>query len=61
MVLLLAVAIGAIIVALLTTPGTLRGQWRDRRQKQHIEDLERDCERLRVRVAELERKPDSAP
>lgn len=56
MVLLLAVALGAIIVALLTTPSTVRGQLRGRRQTKHIEDLERDCERLRVRIAELERK-----
>lgn len=61
MVLLLAVAAGAFIVALLTTPATLRGQWRGRRQLQHIKDLERECEGLRIRVAELEQQPHSPP
>ena len=54
-VLLLAVAVGAIILALLTTPGTVRRQWRMARQSRRIEELEAECELLRKRVAELER------
>ena len=39
MVLLLALALGAIIIALLTTPATLRWQWLTKRQKRRIEEL----------------------
>src|SRR5512143_1029547 len=61
MVLLLALALGAIAVALLTTPGTLKRQWRLSRQKRRIDDLERTCTGQRQRIAELEaRLPDSA-
>jgi uncharacterized integral membrane protein len=55
MVLLLALALGAIIVALLTTPATLRWQWRLARQKRHIEELERTAKEQHCRIAELER------
>jgi putative membrane protein len=61
MALLLAVALGAVTVALLTTPATLRRQWRSGRQKRRIEELERDCEALRGRVAELERAAGAPP
>lgn len=54
MVLLLALAFGAIIVALLTTPATLRWQWQLARQKRRIEELERTGEDQRGRIAELE-------
>lgn len=55
MVLLLAVAAGAIIVALLTTPATLSRQWAVSRQKKRIKELERDTESDKARIAELER------
>lgn len=54
MVLLLAVACGAIVVALLTTPATLKWQWRLARQKRRIEELEKTCDGQRSRIAELE-------
>lgn len=66
MVLLLSLAIGAIIVALITTPVTLRRQWQLKRQKQRIEELERNAGIQAQRIAELEREapkvsPDTAP
>ena len=54
MVLMLALAYGAIIVALLTTPATLRWQWQSARQKRRIEELERTGEDQRSRIAKLE-------
>ncbi|OHC63383.1 MAG: hypothetical protein A2045_03555 [Rhodocyclales bacterium GWA2_65_20] len=54
MVLLLALAFGAIIVALLTTPATLRWQWQLARQKRRIEELERTGDEQRGRIVELE-------
>lgn len=54
MVLLLALAFGAIIVALLTTPATLRWQWQLARQKRRIKELERTSDEQRGRIAELE-------
>ncbi len=55
MVLLLALACGAIIVALLTTPATLKWQWQLARQKRRIEDLEKTCDGQLSRIADLER------
>jgi len=43
LVLLSSLALGAIIVALLTTPATVRRQWQLARQKRRIEELERIC------------------
>ena len=40
MVLLLALALGAIIIALISTPATLKRQWTINRQQKHIRDLE---------------------
>ena len=54
MVLLLALATGAIVVALLTTPGTLRRQWQLARQRRQLEELEKRCEAQRTAMAELE-------
>lgn len=54
MVLLLALATGAIVVALLTTPGTLRRQWQLARQRRQLDELEKRCEAQRVALAELE-------
>lgn len=55
MVLLLTLALGAIIVALLSTPSTLRRQWLVSRQKKQIESLEKIVEQQRVRIAEFEK------
>ena len=55
MVLLLAVAAGATIIALLTTPSTLRQQWQTARQKRRIAELEKEIEAQRKRIVELER------
>lgn len=46
MVLLLALAVGAIIVALITTPGTLRRQWHEIRLRKRIDELDRHCREL---------------
>ncbi|MFZ1444914.1 MAG: LapA family protein [Candidatus Dechloromonas phosphoritropha] len=54
MVLLLAVAMGATMVALLTTPATLRRQWLVARQKRRVEELERDNELQKAHIAKLE-------
>lgn len=54
MVLLLALASGAIVVALLTTPSTLKRQWLLARQKRRIDEMEKTAETLRSRIAELE-------
>lgn len=54
MVLLLALAIGAIAVALLSTPMTLRSQWQLARQKRRIEDLESTCNDQHDRISDLE-------
>ena len=56
MVLLLAVASGAMVVALLTTPATLKSQWQLARQKRRIAELERAGDSQRGRIAELERR-----
>jgi uncharacterized integral membrane protein len=53
-VLLLAVAVGAIVVALLATPTTLRRQWAGAKQKKRIQELEKESEALKARVATLE-------
>lgn len=57
MVLLLALAFGALVVALLTTPATLRWQWQRARQRKRIAELERACDELRTRIVELEGRP----
>ncbi len=54
MILLIAIAFGAIVVALLTTPMTLKRQWQTRRFRRQIEDLEKTCEAQSRRIAELE-------
>lgn len=54
MVLLLALALGAIIIALLSTPATLKRQWQMGRQKRRIAELEGLCDGQRQRIAELE-------
>lgn len=56
LVLLLALAIGAIIIALLTTPATLRRQWLVTRQKKRIDELERTCNGQKEKIVALEQE-----
>ncbi|CAG4883749.1 conserved protein of unknown function [Georgfuchsia toluolica] len=53
-VLPLGVAFGAIVVALLTTPATLKRQWLLARQKRRIDEMEKTAASLRDRITELE-------
>ncbi|HUY01989.1 MAG TPA: LapA family protein [Rhodocyclaceae bacterium] len=55
MVLLIAMALGALIVALVSTPSTVRRQWAINRQQKHIEELERTCGEQKDRLAVLAR------
>lgn len=51
LVFLLAMLLGAFVVALLSTPSTLRHQWDARRKAKQIRDLQEDRQRL---LAEIE-------
>lgn len=53
MVLLLAFALGGLVVALASTPGTIRRQWTASRLARQIQDLEREQQRLNEEVAML--------
>lgn len=53
MVLLIAVALGALIVALLSTPAVLRLQWSVARQRRQIATLEQANADLRAELARL--------
>ena len=55
-ILLLALALGALIVALVSTPATLRSSWVIRRQAKEIDTLKSANVELRTRAAELERR-----
>ena len=55
---LLALALGALIVALLSTPATLRCNWTVKRQQKEIDALKADIAGLRA--AELERQSSSS-
>ena len=55
-VLLLAVALGAIIVALFSTPATLKAQWIAVRQRREIASLHESNAELKTKIAELERR-----
>lgn len=54
MVVLLSLALGAVVIALLTTPATLRRQWRLSRQQRQIEQFEKTVEAQRQHIAALE-------
>lgn len=53
MVLLMALALGALVVALLSTPATVRRQWQARQQGKQIADLEKANQQLRNEVDSL--------
>lgn len=54
MIILIAIAFGAVVVALLTTPLALKRQWQSRRMRRQIRDLEKTCEYQNRRISELE-------
>ncbi len=56
MVLLLAIALGGLIVAFVSTPSTVRRQWAINRQRKRIEELEQSCSEQKGRITELERR-----
>ena len=53
MVLLLAVAFGALIVAMLSTPSVLRLQWQGTRQRKQIAALEQSRDELQEQLRRL--------
>lgn len=54
MTLLLALALGAVAIALLAAPRTLNRKWQAKRLRQRIQGLEKTCEIQQGRIAELE-------
>ncbi|MBE0626780.1 MAG: DUF1049 domain-containing protein [Burkholderiales bacterium] len=56
-ILLFALALGALIVALVSTPATVRANWVIRRQGREIDKLKTANAELRARAASLERQP----
>ena len=56
MVLLLALGIGAVIVALVSTPAALRSQWTLTRMRKEITSLKTSKDELEAQVANLTRK-----
>jgi len=59
-VLLLALALGGLVVALVSTPASLRSGWVIKRQRKEIDGLKTDNAGLRARLAALERLPAAA-
>jgi putative membrane protein len=53
-VLLLALALGALIAALVSTPSVIKGQWAGARLRRQVASLEGDRASLERRVRELE-------
>lgn len=56
-VLLFALVLGGIIVALVSTPSTLRRQWLITKQRKQIAELERTCSDQKSAIKKLERSP----
>lgn len=59
MVLLIALAIGAIAVALFSTPSTLRMQIELRRRRRRLEELQETADAQRARIEQLEKQLES--
>ena len=55
-IMLFALALGALIVALVSTPATLRSNWVIRRQRKEIDSLKSSNAELRARTTEMERQ-----
>ena len=53
LVLLASLALGALILGLVSTPAVLRDRWLIGRQKKRLEELERICERQGIEMASL--------
>lgn len=53
-VLLVALALGALIAALVSTPSVIKGQWAGARLRRQVASLEEDRASLERRVRELE-------
>lgn|SRR5574340_222180 len=56
MVLLLALGLGVIIAALLSSPTVVRGQWTASRLRRQLATVEKDKVSLELRVSELEKE-----
>ncbi|MCK6391890.1 MAG: LapA family protein, partial [Azonexus sp.] len=56
LVFLLAMLLGALIVGLLSTPATLRRQWRGYRKTRQIRDLEAERRQLLAEIEALRRQ-----
>ncbi len=54
LILLLALALGAVVIALVSTPAALRSRWSANRLRKEIESLQESNAGLRARIAELE-------
>ncbi|HLA36663.1 MAG TPA: LapA family protein [Rhodocyclaceae bacterium] len=54
LILLLTLALGGFIVALVSTPSTIHRQWTIARQSRRIVELERECSEQQRAIAELE-------
>lgn len=54
-ILLLTLALGGFIVALVSTPSTLRRQWAAARQGKRVAELEKTCTAQQKTIAELEK------
>lgn len=52
-VLLIALAMGALILALVSTPSVLRDRWTLSRQRRRIADLEHTCQKQGIEMAGL--------
>lgn len=61
MVLLLALGMGALIVALVSTPSTLKAKWSAARLRRQIDALESEKRSQAGRIAELEAQRAAAP
>ena len=55
-VLLLTLALGGFIVALMSTPATLRRQWATTRQNKRVAELEKACSAQKEIIADLEKR-----
>ena len=55
MIVLLSLALGAVVVALVSMPAALRGQWSSDRQRKEIDRLKVENAELRARTAGLGR------
>lgn len=61
LVLLVAFALGALVLGLATTPSTLRRQWASRRQQKRIDELEAKQAQFSGEIGNLKnRTPDDA-